>query len=190
MKLRAGLVLVLGLSAACSSEDAGPGSATPDVGAANVADTTALTCDGQTASNDDAEAERRVLDLVNQQRARGALCGSAQMPATVPLTFHTSLVCAARSHSADMADRDYFAHDSPEGQSPFERMNDAGYEFTVAGENIAIGSAEPEAVMQQWMNSADHCRNILGSDFEDFGVGLAHAEGRTYWTQTFGRSIR
>jgi uncharacterized protein YkwD len=188
-----GLFLALGaLSAAlaCADESDGPGSTAPDLGPENVADTTDLACDGQNASAEDTEAERRVLDLVNQERARGARCGSDAMPATGPLTFHTSLVCAARSHSADMARRDYFDHESPEGQSPFERMNEAGYQFSAAGENIALGGPEPESVMQQWMNSDGHCRNILGGDFEDFGVGLASAGGRTYWTQTFGRSAR
>ncbi len=184
------LGVVCAVSSACSDADEGPGTAAPDTGPERVADTARVACDGQTVTPEQAEAERAVLDLVNQERARGARCGGQQLAATTPLTFHTSLLCAARSHSLDMATRDYFDHDSPEGQSPFERMNEAGYDFSNAGENIALGSSTPESVMDQWMNSEGHCKNIMNPQFEDFGVGLASGNNRTYWTQTFGRPPR
>jgi uncharacterized protein YkwD len=90
---------------------------------------------------------------------------------------------AARLHSQDMATRNYFAHDTPEGLGPSERAAAQGYTSGV-GENIAYGYATARAVVLGWMTSAGHCRNILG-EARDIGVGTANP-ARPYYTQDFG----
>jgi uncharacterized protein YkwD len=90
---------------------------------------------------------------------------------------------AARLHSQDMATRNYFAHTNPEGLSPTDRAAAQGYPGGV-GENIAYGYANARAVVLGWMNSAGHCRNILGEG-RDIGVGTANPS-RPYYTQDFG----
>jgi uncharacterized protein YkwD len=90
---------------------------------------------------------------------------------------------AARLHSEDMAARDYFAHVTPEGLSPTDRVNAQGYPGG-AGENIAMGYPTARAVVIAWMASAGHCRNILGEGRE-IGVGSANPS-RPYFTQDFG----
>jgi len=146
-----------------------------------------VSCEGTAVSDEQANLEQEVLTLVNQHRASGATCGSRDMPAVDALRFHPALVCASRAHSEDMASRGYFDHESPEGTSPFTRMQEAGYDFRSAGENIALGSDTATGAMEQWMGSEPHCQNIMGSSFRDFGVGVAQdAEGKTYWTQNFG----
>lgn len=129
--------------------------------------------------------ENAVLDLVNQQRAAGADCGSGGsfVPAN-PLTMNPALRCAARNHSLDMAARDYFNHYSPEGEGPGERFNLAEYQGSTWGENIAWGYASPDAVVAGWMSSSGHCANIMNANFTEMGVG--YYEG-SIWTQTFGR---
>ena len=67
--------------------------------------------------------EEQVLDLVNQRRVAGADCGDAgTFDPAGPLAMNPALRCAARNHSMDMATRDYFAHDTPEGLGPDARL--------------------------------------------------------------------
>jgi uncharacterized protein YkwD len=133
--------------------------------------------------------EQQVLDIVNMHRARGYNCGGQMFAATGPLTMHPLLVLAARRHSLDMGTRNYFAHNAPEGTTPFQRTAAAGYTGSPQGENIAAGSATAAATMTQWMNSPGHCRNIMNPSYRTIGVGYANVPSsrfRHYWTQNFG----
>jgi len=121
---------------------------------------------------------REVLRLVNVERA-AAGCK--------PLVNNTVLARVALAHSRDMAVRGYFAHESQDGRSPFDRMRAAGYRGTTMGENIAAGQPTAAAVMSAWMKSPGHRANILNCSYRELGVGH-HAGGsmRHYWTQNFG----
>lgn len=121
-------------------------------------------------------AEGAVLALVNQARA-GAGCGA--------LTADPALAAVARAHSADMRDRDYFSHTSPEGLSPFDRAEQAGIDYARA-ENIAFGQADATAVMEAWLESPGHRANILDCELTKLGVGVAEGPGGPWWTQLFG----
>ncbi len=127
--------------------------------------------------------ETEVLAIVNEERSFGAVCGGQSFGPAGPLSGREELVCAARKHSKDMAESDYFAHVNLQGQSPFDRMQEAGYSFSTAGENIAAGQQSPQAVMQAWMNSPGHCSNIMNPSFTELGVGYYQGN---YWTQNFG----
>lgn len=136
--------------------------------------------------------EVEVLEIVNLRRSEGADCGGDIMPPVDPLVMNDLLTCSSRVHSQDMAVRDFFAHDNPDGESPFDRMEAAGYEYRSAGENIAWGQQSPEQVMSGWMDSPGHCRNIMSDSFTELGVGYyLHESGdnrpRPFWTQNFGR---
>jgi uncharacterized protein YkwD len=134
-----------------------------------------------------AALEEEIVVLVNQYRAEGANCGGDEMPPVGPLTMDPSLQCAARVHSKDMADRDFFDHDNPDGDGPSERMEEAGYDGRGWGENIAAGRSTAEDTMEQWMNSPGHCVNIMGENYTLIGVGYyAGGEYGHLWTQTFG----
>jgi uncharacterized protein YkwD len=135
-----------------------------------------------------AELEEQVLAIVNEVRAQGASCGSAGMFGPAPaLTMNPELRCAARVHSADMAARDFFEHDNPSGETPWDRMAQAGYtSYSTAGENIAAGSPDAAGTMMQWMGSDGHCSNIMNPGFTELGVG--YSTGGAYghlWTQDF-----
>lgn len=128
--------------------------------------------------------EDEIVDLVNQRRAAGADCGSeGTFGAAEPLAVHGALHCAARAHSKDMLDRNFFDHVNPDGETPFDRMAKAGYEFSAAAENIAQGQVTADEVMDGWMTSPGHCRNIMDPTFAEIGVGAADG---AIWTQTFG----
>lgn len=127
--------------------------------------------------------EDETLVLVNQARSRGASCGSegSFVPAP-PLQMDGALRCAARVHSKDMSDRGFFDHTTPDGQTPWQRMEQAGYLFRAAGENIAQGYSSPENVVTGWMNSDGHCSNIMNPDFTEVGAGYYQGD---YWTLVF-----
>jgi uncharacterized protein YkwD len=122
--------------------------------------------------------EAQVVTLVNQERAKAG-CGA--------LTVDSRLTTAARGHSQDMATRNYFDHNTPDGVTPWTRINNAGYKFSQAAENIAEGQSTPASVMDAWMNSEGHRENILNCALHNIGVGLAYNGSHTpYWTQDFG----
>ncbi|WP_345352806.1 CAP domain-containing protein [Actinoallomurus liliacearum] len=123
-----------------------------------------------------AAAESAVVRLTNEQRAAHGCTA---------LRVDTRLRTAARAHSADMRDRNYFDHNSPDGRTPWDRIKAAGYADPGA-ENIAKGYATPEAVVQGWMNSPGHRANILNCSLKAIGVGVAYGSGGPWWTQDFG----
>ena len=125
-------------------------------------------------------SEAEVLRLVNVERS-SAGCS--------PLRSNSLLVGVARAHSLDMGRHDYFAHNSQDGRSPFDRMRAVGYAGGLMGENIAAGQRTAAAVMDAWMHSEGHRANILNCGFHVIGIGVATVSGSPYgmyWTQDFG----
>jgi uncharacterized protein YkwD len=134
--------------------------------------------------------EDEVLTLINQRRAAGATCGGTFYPAAAPLALNLPLRNAARGHSQDMAANNYLSHTSLDGRTYDQRIWQAGYTggFPLA-ENIAGGPSSAQAVVDGWMQSAGHCRNIMGSGYRVVGIGYAFTPSSTYrhyWTQAFG----
>lgn len=136
------------------------------------------------------EREQEVLELVNAARAAGGSCGTmGSFEPSGPLTIEARLHCAARKHSQDMAERNFFDHVNPDGEDPFQRMARAGYSnYAAAGENIAAGSDDPALTVQGWLDSDGHCSQILNPQYREFGIGFYEGAGSLtyYWTQTFG----
>lgn len=128
-----------------------------------------------------ASLEDDMLEIVNEHRTRGANCGGVSMPATQALRSDPALRCAARLHSRDMNERDFFDHTNPDGDGPGVRMAEAGWEGRGWGENIQSGSNTAEGAMSSLMSSPGHCRNIMDPDFTHAGIGV---DG-TKWTQVF-----
>jgi uncharacterized protein YkwD len=122
--------------------------------------------------------EDEVVELTNAERTAA---GCAEVDTDERLRT------AARGHSQDMADHDYFSHTGLDGSSFVDRAQAAGYP-SPAGENIAMGYRTPADVMRGWMDSDGHRRNLLDCSHQDIGVGLGYdRDGRPYWTQVFGR---
>lgn len=118
-----------------------------------------------------------MVELVNQQRASYGLSA---------LSVNTQLTNTATLKSEDMAKLNYFDHTSPTYGTPFEMMKQFGISYRTAGENIAMGQSSPEQVMNGWMNSEGHRKNILNASFTQIGVGVAkNANGQFIWTQQF-----
>ncbi|PRY02705.1 CAP domain-containing protein [Allonocardiopsis opalescens] len=120
--------------------------------------------------------EDEVVALTNRERT------AAGCPA---LSVDERLHAAAEGHSGDMAERDYFSHESPEGDGPGERAAAQGYPRW-SGENIAMGQPDAASVVQAWMDSPGHRDNILNCSSTDIGVGAVDSGRGIYWTQLFG----
>jgi uncharacterized protein YkwD len=108
------------------------------------------------------DLEKRMLDLVNQERTAAGLR---------PLAADPELTEVARRHSADMFARGYFAHDTPEGLTPFDRMRQSNVQFLTAGENLALAPTL-QVAHTGLMNSPGHRANILRSQFGRVGIGI------------------
>lgn len=120
------------------------------------------------------EFEKKVVELTNAERQKQGL---------KPLQIDETLSKTAKAKSEDMKSKNYFSHNSPTYGSPFDMMKKFGVQYSTAGENIAKGQASPEAVVQAWMNSEGHRKNIMNSSFTHIGVG--HVAEGNYWTQMF-----
>lgn len=123
-----------------------------------------------------------LLQLVNDIRQAGCTCGSTVMPPVPPVAWNDLLATAAFNHSSDMNTNDYFSHTGVNGSSAGDRITAVGYNWRAYGENIARGYSTEQAVMDGWIKSEGHCKNIMSSLFKEMGV----ARVGNYWTQEFG----
>jgi uncharacterized protein YkwD len=126
------------------------------------------------------------LDLVNQARARGVRCGGRPYAPAPALSLSGTLDGVAFGHAADMAVHNYFEHQDLTGASPADRVRAVGFKEKLVGENIAYGPQTVEEVVQGWLDSPDHCENIMDPRFAQ--MGIAEAPGRVgrrglYWVQ-------
>jgi len=105
-----------------------------------------------------------LLEKTNENRA------SASKAA---LSLDSQLNAAAQSKAEDMVNKDYWAHDSPDGKTPWTFITASGYPYKTAGENLAYGFKDASGVISGWMNSTEHRDNILNPDYKDVGFGIA-----------------
>ncbi|MEU7710598.1 CAP domain-containing protein [Micromonospora chalcea] len=119
---------------------------------------------------------QKVVTLVNQERAKAG-CKA--------LTVNAKLNLAAQRHSQDQADHKKMDHNGSDGSKPWDRVKRAGYNYSMVGENVAWGYQSAAEVMDGWMKSEGHRKNILNCGYTQIGMGLARSNG-PYWTQVFG----
>jgi uncharacterized protein YkwD len=128
-----------------------------------------------------AQAEVREVSHLNAQRAALGL---------VPVRIDSRLMAVARSRSKDMAAKDYFSHQEPDGDWAWDLMNRAGIRWFAAGEIIAWNTwgtlAESAAsASKQWHDSPGHYAIIKSRDYNYVGVGLAIDGSKKIWTAVF-----
>lgn len=124
----------------------------------------------------------QLLQLVNDVRQKGCQCGETYYPSTTPVEWNSKLELAAYTHSSDMFKNKYFSHTGLNGSDPGARIDGAGYRWRHYGENIAMGYTTERQVVEAWIKSPGHCRNIMNKDYKEMGV----ARVGDYWTQEFG----
>lgn len=105
----------------------------------------------------------QLLALVNQKRQENGL---------PVLSFNPELASAARSKANDMFSKNYWAHNSSDGKTPWEFFKEAGYNYVYAGENLARGFNTSLDVTNAWMASPTHRANMLSSNYSDVGFAV------------------
>ncbi len=125
----------------------------------------------------------RIIELTNKARQEQGL------PA---LKHNRILDWAAKKKAEDMLRGNYFSHTSPEGIKPWHWFKQAGYNYTFAGENLAMNFIEAEDAVAAWLNSPSHRDNILSKNYEDTGVavavGVLGGQETTLVVQLFGKT--
>lgn len=106
-----------------------------------------------------------MLADTNQQRSDNNEAG---------LSLNDKLNQAAQAKASDMAARDYWSHNTPDGQTPWTFITAAGYNYQTAGENLAYGFATAADTITGWMNSPEHRANILNTSYHDVGFGIVN----------------
>jgi hypothetical protein len=108
------------------------------------------------------------------------------------LSLNEQLTKAAQAKANDMSLKKYFAHTSPEGLTPWNFIENSGYKYLVAGENLAINFISAGSMEEAWMNSPGHKANILNKNFEESGIGISYGKygdkQAVFVVQMFGMS--
>lgn len=122
-----------------------------------------------------------LVALANASRAKAGLTA---------LTTNSQLESAARAKADDMFKNQYFAHNSPQGKTPWNFISDAGYSYVYAGENLAIGYGDSAELHNAWMNSPTHRENIMNPNYREIGLasvdGVYEGANTTIVVQEFG----
>ncbi|MGY5253316.1 CAP domain-containing protein [Sphingobacterium spiritivorum] len=136
-----------------------------------------------------------ILELVNKVRVAGCECKDKdtkkvdKMPAVPALIWSEKLAGTAVKHVQDMETRNYFSHNSPEGETFGQRLKNNEYSYRLAAENIARGQRTEAEVVEAWINSYGHCKNIMLADVKEMGAARSPGSG-FYWVQLFGTQLQ
>jgi uncharacterized protein YkwD len=170
-----GVVAILGMSASSTAATNG--------GDATTTSSASSTPNDQVIIESGAVTAGQVITLTNVERAEnGGLPG---------LTENVDLDAAAETKLKDMFAEQYFQHISPNGTGPGILAEEAGYNYVVEGENLALGDfKDTQALLDAWMASPGHRANILNTRYTNIGaaVGQGMFDGKETWlaVQEFG----
>lgn len=104
-----------------------------------------------------------LVQKTNQKRQEGGL---------TPLTYNAELSTAAGQKAQHMLTNNYWAHNSPDGTTPWVFIKSSGYQYIFAGENLARGFSTSDDVMNAWMASPGHKENIMSSNYKEIGFAV------------------
>lgn len=126
-----------------------------------------------------------LVDFTNQDR---------KLKDISDLKVNPLLAQAAELKAKDMVEKGYFAHESPEGHSPWYWLDQVGYDFSYAGENLAVNFDESIDVNEAWLNSPKHKENIMNGNFTEIGIavidGMYKGKMTTFVVQFFGKPAK
>ena len=108
---------------------------------------------------------QKVLDQTNQERQKLGLS---------PLKYNSTLSASATNKANDMFADNYWAHNAPDGKVPWDFFKEAGYHYTVAGENLARDFYNTSSLIKAWMNSPTHRANIVNGKYQEIGIGVVN----------------
>ncbi len=122
-------------------------------------------------------SKRDVLGYATDMSSSALLSGTNKQRSNAGksnLTISSKLTTAAQNKATDMANKNYWSHNSPTGQTPWSFITAAGYKYKTAGENLAYGFDTSADTISGWMNSPEHKANILNSSYTNVGFGIVN----------------
>ena len=126
----------------------------------------------------------KLYQLTNDQRLSHGL---------TTLSYNQTLAEAAKAKAQNMFTNNYWAHFGPNGETPWQFMQSAGYTYQYAGENLAKNFLISQGVIDAWMNSKTHRENILRPEYQEVGFaivnGVLNGEQTTLVVQMFGTPL-
>jgi len=128
---------------------------------------------------------QRTLTLINEVRSVARSCGSVSFDVAGPLAWSAELESAARDHSLDMTQHNFFSHTGSDGSSIGTRVTATGYNWRTVGENIAAGQTTAAQTIDSWVSSPGHCSNLMNPAFTQVAVSCVEDSGadfKFYWT--------
>jgi uncharacterized protein YkwD len=134
----------------------------------------ALLGSGQRAEDRPSDARALLRDLNSARAAQGL----------APVTMEPRLCEIARRHAIDMVEHRFFGHASSDGETPFQRMRRAGYEYRAAGENLVLDADEPSAHRMLW-RSNPHRANMLEPQFGHVGIVAVATDNGELFVEDF-----
>ena len=108
---------------------------------------------------------QKVFDQTNIERIKLGL---------EPLIYNSVLSDSAKAKAEDMFKYDYWAHNSPQGKTPWTFFNAVGYKYSIAGENLAKDFYDTDSLMKAWMNSPTHKENIIHTKYQEIGIAVVN----------------
>ncbi|MEE9439236.1 MAG: CAP domain-containing protein [Saprospiraceae bacterium] len=125
------------------------------------------------------------LKRVNRIRTKGCFCGREYMESTHSLVWSDVLYQSALGHAKEMTRYNFFAHYSIDGNDIGDRLEQYGYDWQVAGENLGEGQESFGEVLSDWLDSKSHCKMLMNPKVSEMAVAT---HGR-FWVQHFGKPI-
>lgn len=173
-------------------------------GASNSSAPTSSTASNLSYNNLKQPTQNEILIAINKARAIARDChdGRGLVSPAPALTWNNELYAAAFEHSTDLATSNTFSHDGSGTSSDITGYNNGnkssfinrieanGYNnYELIGENIAGGYPTIDLAIEAWINSPQHCSNLMNAEFKEVGVAVVNNEDsdyKIYWTQSFG----
>lgn len=125
-----------------------------------------------------------VADLVkeiNAARSEPRYCGSLKLEASAPLALNCTLQRSAQEHANTLAKKERLSHRGEGNSRLGTRVTSSGYQWSAVGENIAKGQTTASSLLEDWLASRKHCKNLLNAKYQEIGV----ARKGPYWVAVF-----
>lgn len=133
--------------------------------------------------------KQQMVAAVNIARSQARFCGTEFYDAATAVTWSYKLEKMAYNHTADMESNNFFDHVGSDSSTIATRAQDVGYDYSHINENIAAGYQTVNTVVDGWLNSPGHCRNIMNATVTELGASCltsTQSDFNNYWTQNLG----
>lgn len=144
---------------------------------------TTSSCEAKDPLDEAMFSRTKLLTLVNKARQAGQNCGNKWYPPVKKLQWNNLLEEAAKEHSLDMYQNNFFSHKGTNGRFVDDRLYTQHYFWSACGENVAYGALYEDEVMKEWLKSPGHCASIMNPVYTEMGAWVSGM----YWTQVFAK---